>query len=90
MRFYSSWFIHQVRNRSEMRETSLKTYKCSPEANEAGMVKTQSRMNSLTVCGCQMKKKPRKAAGNFLEGRAGLACLWAGLRAEVCIWLGCG
>lgn len=29
-----------------------------------------------------MKKKPRKAAGNFLEGRAGLACLRAGLRAE--------
>lgn len=52
LRFYSSWFIYQVRNRSEMHETSLKTYKYSPEANEAGMVKTQSRMNSLTACGC--------------------------------------
>lgn len=39
------------------------------------------------MCGvwwvCCVKENPRKAVGNFLRGRAGLALLWAGLRAEM-------
>lgn len=53
---YSSWFIHQDRNHSEMCEDPLKTYKGkmgSAEAKQAGMDDTQSRMHGLIpACGC--------------------------------------
>jgi len=35
LRFYFSWFINQVRNRSEMCEILLKTYKCKVGSAEA-------------------------------------------------------
>lgn len=66
--FSSTWFIHLVRNHSEMCETPLKTcrYKVgSAKAGKAGVVNTKMRTHSMIPA-----EKPEKAAGNFLEGRA--------------------